>query len=82
VDSLTILQIGSVFFGTVIAAPLMISKKVNKRIIGYGAMSTGSFLAILVQLYVGLYVFVFANLYWLINCSVALRKDLKLRKFR
>ena len=52
-DSLTILQIGSVFFGTVLAAPLMISKKVNKRIIGYGAMSTGSFLAILVQLYVG-----------------------------
>ena len=76
------IQISSVIFGTVLAAPLMISKKVNKRIIGYGAMSTGSFLAILVQLYVGLYVFVFANLYWLINCSVALRKDLKLRKFR
>jgi len=32
VDSLIILQIGSVFFGTVLAAPLMISKKVNKRI--------------------------------------------------
>jgi len=46
------------------------------------AMSTGSFLAILVQLYVGLYVFVFANLYWLLNCCVALRKDLKIRKLR
>ena len=76
-DSLTILQIGSVFFGTILAAPLMISKKVNKRIIGYSAMTAGSFLAIAVQLYAGLYVFVFANLYWSLNSFVALRKAFK-----
>jgi ABC-type lipoprotein release transport system permease subunit len=78
-DSLTILQIGSVFFGTILAAPLMISKKVNKRIIGYTAMTTGSFLAIVVQIYAGLYVFVFANLYWLLNSCIALRKAFKVK---
>ena len=78
-DSLTILQIGSVFFGTILAAPLMISKKVNKRIIGYTAMTTGSFLAIVVQIYAGLNVFVFANLYWLLNSCIALRKAFKVK---
>jgi len=82
VDSLTILQIGSVFFGTVLAAPLIISKKINKRILGYSAMSTGSFLAIVVQIYAGLYVFVFANFYWLLNSCIALRKAYKIKRPR
>jgi len=41
------------------------------------AMTTGSFLAIVVQVYAGLYVFVFANLYWLLNSCIALRKVFK-----
>jgi hypothetical protein len=41
------------------------------------AMTTGSFLAIVVQVYAGLYVFVFANLYWLLNSCIALRKAFK-----
>ncbi len=45
-------------------------------------MSTGSFLAIVVQIYAGLYVFVFANFYWLLNSCIALRKAYKIKRPR
>ena len=53
----------SVLFGTVLAAPLMVSKKINKRILGYLAMTIGCIAAIAVQAYAGLYIFILANLY-------------------
>ena len=60
---LEIIQILSVFFGTLIAAPLIVSKKEKKRILGLIAIIIGSFFAIIVQLYLGLYYFVFANIF-------------------
>ena len=79
-NSLTILQMISVFFGTVMAAPLMVSKKANKRIIGYTAMAVGCIAAILVQVLAGLYIFILANLYWVLNSIIAIRKNSKLKK--
>ena len=49
------IQISSVIFGTVLAAPLLVSKKVKKRAIGLLAIITGSLLAMIVQFYSGLY---------------------------
>ena len=40
---LEIIQILSVFFGTLIAAPLVVSKKAKKRMIGLFAVIAGSF---------------------------------------
>jgi|TARA_B110000977_G_scaffold163881_1_gene210044 hypothetical protein len=69
-----ILQIGSVFFGTIVAAPLIISNKYNKKIIGFMAMAAGSSLAMVVQLYAGLYYFFFASAFWFLNSVYAIRK--------
>ena len=57
-NMLDLIQLLSVFFGTLIAAPLVVSKKAKKRMIGLSAVIAGSFLAIIVQLYLGLYYFV------------------------
>ena len=62
---LEIIQILSVLFGTLIAAPLVVSKKAKKRLVGLCAVIAGSFLAIIVQFYLGLYYFVFANFFCL-----------------
>ena len=51
---LELIQILSVFFGTLIAAHLVVSKKAKKRLIGLFAVIAGSFFAIIVQLYLGL----------------------------
>ena len=66
-NMLDTIQLLSVFFGTLIAAPLIVSKKAKKRLYGLMAVITGSFFAIIVQLYLGLYYFVFANSFWLLN---------------
>ena len=58
-NMLDTIQLLSVFFGTLIAAPLIVSKKAKKRLFGLMAVITGSFFAIIVQLYLGLYYFVF-----------------------
>ena len=58
---LDLIQLLSVFFGTLIAAPLVVSKKAKKRMVVLSAVIAGSFFAIIVQLYLGLYYFVFAN---------------------
>ena len=79
-NSITILQMISVFFGTVLAAPLMVSKKINKRILGYLAMTIGCIAAIAVQASAGLYIFILANLYWVLNSMMAIRKNSKLIK--
>ena len=71
---LEIIQFLSVFFGTLLAAPLIVSKKAKKRLIGFVAVITGSFFAIIVQLYFGLYYFVFANIFWLLNSFYGIKK--------
>ena len=77
---LEIIQILSVFFGTLIAAPLVVSKKAKKRMIGLLAVIAWSFFAIIVQLYLGLYYFVFANAFWLLNACNGIKKIVKLNK--
>ena len=67
-------QLISVFFGTLIAAPLIVSKKIKKRFIGLLAITIGCFFAIIVQIYLGLYYFVFANVFWLLNALNGMKK--------
>ena len=77
---LEFIQILSVFFGTLIAAPLVVSKKAKKRLFGLFAIIAGSFFAIIVQLYLGLYYFVFANVFWLLNACNGIKKIIKAKK--
>lgn len=74
---LEIIQLLSVFFSTLLAASLIVSKKAKKRLIGFVAVITGSFFAIIVQLYFGLYYFVFANIFWLLNACNGIKKIIK-----
>ncbi len=64
-------------FGTLIAAPLIVSKKYNKRLLGLIAVAMGSILAMIVQLYAGLFYFFFASAFWLLNSAHAIRKMLR-----
>ena len=77
---LEIIQILSVVFGTLVAAPLIVSKKAKKRLIGLLAVIAGSSFAIIVQLYLGLYYFVFANAFWLLNAGNGIKKIIKAKK--
>ena len=76
-NMLDLIQLLSVFFGTLIAAPLIVSKNAKKRIVGLSAVIAGSFFAIIVQLYLGLYYFVFANAFWLLNACNGVKKIIK-----
>ena len=77
---LEIIQLLSVFFGTLIAAPLVVSKKAKKRLIGLTAVIAGSIFAIIVQLYLGLYYFVFANAFWLLNACNGIKKTVRTQR--
>ena len=77
ISMLEIIQLLSVFFSTLLAAFLIVSKKAKKRLIGFVAVITGSFFAIIVQLYFGLYYFVFANIFWLLNACNGIKKIIK-----
>ena len=77
---LDLIQLLSVIFGTLIAAPLVVSKKAKKRMIGLSAVIAGSTFAIIVQLYLGLYYFVFANAFWLLNAGNGIKKIIKAKK--
>ena len=77
---LELIQILSVFFGTLIAAPLVVSKKAKKRLIGLTAVIAGSIFAIIVQLYLGLYYFVFANAFWLLNACNGIKKIVRTQR--
>ena len=79
---LEIIQILSVFFGTLIAAPLVVSKKAKKRMIGLFAVIAGSLFAIIVQLYLGLYYFVFANAFWVLNACNGIKKIVRTKRKR
>ena len=77
---LEIIQLLSVFFGTLIAAPLVVSIKAQKRLIGLTAVIAGSIFAIIVQLYLGLYYFVFANAFWLLNACNGIKKIVRTQR--
>ena len=77
---LDLIQLLSVIFGTLIAAPLVVSKKAKKRMLGLSAVIAGSSFAIIVQLYLGLYYFVFANAFWLLNAGNGIKKIIKAKK--
>ena len=77
---LEIIQLLSVFFGTLIAAPLVVSKQAKKRLIGLTAVIAGSIFAIIVQLYLGLYYFVFANAFWLLNACNGIKKIVRTQR--
>ena len=79
-NMLEIIQILSVFFGTLLAAPLVVSKKAKKRLFGLSAIILGSFFAIIVQVYLGLYYFVFANVFWLLNACNGIKKIIKFQR--
>ena len=81
-NMLDLIQLLSVFFGTLIAAPLVVSKKAKKRMIGLSAVIVGSSFAIIVQLYLGLYYFVFANAFWLLNACNGIKKITKTKNKR
>ena len=81
-NMLDLFQLLSVLFGTLIAAPLVVSKKVIKRIVGLSSVVAGSFFAIIVQLYLGLYYFVFANAFWLLNACNGIKKIIKTKNKR
>ena len=74
---LEIIQFLSVFFCILLAALLIVSKKAKKRLIGFVTVITSSFFAIIVQLYFGLYYFVFANIFWLLNACNGIKKIIK-----
>ena len=77
---LEIFQLLSVFLGTLIAAPLVVSKMAKKRLIGLTAVIAGSIFAIIVQLYLGLYYFVFANAFWLLNACNGIKKIVRTQR--
>ena len=54
-----------------------VSKKYNKRLLGLIAVAMGSILAMIVQLYAGLYYFFFASAFWLLNSAHAIRKMIR-----
>ena len=81
-NMLDLIQLISVFFGTLIAALLVVSKKAKKRMVGLSAVIAGSFFAIIVQLYLGLYYFVFANAFWLLNAFNGIKKIIKTKNKR
>ena len=81
-NMLDLIQLISVFFGTLIAAPLVVSKKAKKRMMGLSAVIADSFFAIIVQLYLGLYYFVFANAFWLLNAFNGIKKIIKTKNKR
>ena len=81
-NMLDLIQLLSVFFGTLIAALLVVSKKAKKRMVGLSVVIAGSFFAIIVQLYPGLYYFVFANAFWLLNAFNGIKKIIKTKNKR
>ena len=81
-NMLDLIQLLSVFFGTLIAALLVVSKKAKKRMVGLSVVIAGSFFAIIVQLYLGLYYFVFANAFWLLNAFNGIKKIIKTKNKR
>jgi hypothetical protein len=65
-------QIISVLLGTLLGAPLILSSKPNKKLMGLFFICAGSTLAMIVQYHTELYYFFMASVYWLLNSMKAI----------
>ena len=66
-DIIIVIQVGSVLFGTVLAAPLISSLCEKRRRRGFLCMTVGSLLALLATSSAGLWVLAAANAFWVIS---------------
>jgi len=64
VDMSSFLQMGAVFFGTVIAAPLISSDSEKARFFGFSAMFLGNSFALALHVDLSLWVMSAASLFW------------------
>lgn len=65
-------QIISVLLGTLLGAPLIVSNKPNRRIMGLFFICVGSTLAMIVQYHAELYYFFMASAFWFLNSAKAI----------
>lgn len=63
-DIVILIQLGSVMFGTVLAAPLLSSLCAKNRRRGFACMAIGSLFALIATLSSGLWVLAAANAFW------------------
>lgn len=64
IDPVVVMQIITVFFGTIMAAPLLSSLDARRRRIGFVCMMLGSLAALLATASAGLWILVAANAFW------------------
>lgn len=66
-DIVVVVQVGSVTFGTVLAAPLLSSLSEKRRRRGFICMAVGSLLALIATFSAGLWVLAAANAFWIVS---------------
>jgi len=66
-DIVVVVQVGSVVFGTVLAAPLVSSLSETRRRRGFICMAVGSLFALFATSSAGLWVLAAANAFWVIS---------------
>lgn len=67
IDLIVLAQIGSVIFGTILAAPLLSSLDAKRRRAGFLCMMIGSFASLSVTAAAGLWILALANMFWAIS---------------
>ena len=66
-DIIVVIQVGSVVFGTVLAAPLLSSLSETRRRRGFICMTIGSLFALIATSSAGLWVLAAANAFWVVS---------------
>ena len=66
-DIVVVIQVGSVVFGTVLAAPLLSSLSETRRRRGFICMAVGSLFALIATSSAGLWVLAAANAFWVVS---------------
>lgn len=66
-DIIVVVQVGSVLFGTVLAAPLLSSLAETRRRRGFICMAVGSLFALIATSSAGLWVLAAANAFWVVS---------------
>jgi hypothetical protein len=66
-DIVVVIQVGSVVFGTVLAAPLLSSLSETRRRRGFICMVVGSLFALIATSSAGLWVLAASNIFWVIT---------------
>ena len=66
-DIVVVIQVGSVVFGTVLAAPLVSSLCKKRRRLGFVCMAVGSLFALIATSSAGLWVLAAANAFWVVS---------------